>query len=109
MVKAVGQGRFAVGSHSETGTVYLVDLIAITCDCLHHVHRGGFCKHLTEAKEFSAQEAAAKVKHVSDDQIASIYWKYQESRPDLAAVVLAEIEQRQEQVEREAEYRAIFS
>ena len=104
-----GAHTYTVESESDVMKVYTVSLEFKSCSCPHHQHRKAWCKHLTAATAVCELETAVKLKRISDNRIADLYFRYEVSRPEIAAVILREIEYRQAQLEREVTAKAVFA
>lgn len=108
-----GNKVYSVASESQPDTIYTVSLEFRSCTCPHFQHRcagtKNVCKHLQAAQAVCELETAVKLQQVPDAEIADLYFRYKESRPEVAAVVLREIEARQAKLEAEHERRNVFA
>ncbi len=100
--KRVGHLQYAVTSESGD-ECYSVNMEFKSCSCPHHRFRGAFCKHLT------ACHWAETARDIKEDDLAPLYFKYEEKDPAIAAAILAEIERRQWILEAQTELRALFA
>lgn len=95
-VKRIGDGLYQVASETVEGRSYTVDLKAGTCQCCHYHYRlrgkvAGDCKHVAAARARAAEVAAKKARTIPDVTIDELAARYQDSRPEISAVLYAEI------------------
>jgi len=105
MVTATRTGHqlYTVTSATDPEKVYTVNMELKSCSCPHHKYRGAYCKHL------EAGHWAEKAREIKDDDLGTLYFKYETKEPAIAAAILTEIERRQSILEAQTELLRIFA
>jgi len=93
-IKRTGAGTYSVPSATIAGRRYHVDLLENSCQCSGFRHRKT-CAHLRQAVEHRAAKWVQTARALPDVQIDELCCHHEEhGRPEIAAVLLAEIKRR---------------